>query len=274
MKSCEGFRGPIIENEKSREREVSQAFFGSILKWTKALLDNQIPEMKEATSKMSKSLEIGSAMAPALLFSILTGCNKYEILECTESEGDYIEAMVNWLVEHPQDVQNSMNELWPDATVSANDVIDVVATANIECGVQTRGDHAQAGEADKRANRIIVDVNTDLFTYSLDDFEKNRWVQDYTIDELVSINSSDDYEANALVNYNLAIAANTEVLAHEAAHFVIGLHNDTASDEVEKLNNVPDQQDAIARIDEIYGWGVAANKAGIDFAKAQRNYFH
>ncbi|MFH1631794.1 MAG: hypothetical protein ABIA47_02080, partial [bacterium] len=159
---------PKVEKERSPEEEKQQAFFGAVLQWVDKLTTHRPPKIEKKLSKLPRSLDLGAAFLPTVLMTVMTACHPREtgeIIECTDSESEYILAMMDWINDHPDEIQHSMNELWPDASVDAEEIISTLNNANIECGLYEGTD--TAGEALLDSNTIIVGVDVDRFEISL-----------------------------------------------------------------------------------------------------------
>lgn len=249
--------------EASKAERLSITATGAVLRWIEALT-RHTPEFVRPAG-LTRSRELGAAFVASTLFTALTGCSYFETINCSPEDQEFMQNVVYWISEHPDEIQQQMDLLWPDSTITAQQLIDTLLVSQIQCGVQKPDaeDDFIAGEAHIHSHVIIVDVNEKYYTNCLDVYESTSWIEGYSEDELIEIASSGDDEIlGATASYYSSITTLTDVLAHEAAHIATGERHDLDDesmliDEIETGINIYKEEP----IDQVYAWGFSARSA-------------
>jgi len=255
-------RPPITEisREQKEKKERVTAMIGSILKWTDALT-RMHQEKPRGTFSLPLSRERGAAFLPAFLFTAAlgaTGCG-WQTRDCGPQEEEFIKASMTWMAQHPKEIQEQMNLLWPNTRVTAEDLINTMMTVPVVCGSQTnekelKKNEDALGAAFRRKDFVIVDISEEEFRASLRTYEETKWVKDSSLSDLAEIvQTEQDVEmADEIHGYFTSLSWNTLVLGHELAHIVYNRGHE------------PGEQEQ--RNDIFYTWGFAANDACHEYA--------
>ena len=195
------------------------------------------------------------------LFTLLTGCSRYEIVECEYKQKQFIRAGSSWLDTHQAEVDRQMKGIWASSHTT-QELIDIVDDSQVVCGIGPHDDHVAASR-NATSNTIIIDVADDWFQEELERFNEHRWVATYTSEELADPEVIDYAEMSPLLSlwsYHLSLSRMALLLAHEGAHGVLGNHSSAVRRHVrsEAYTGDPDEVDSL---DEIYAWGFAAELA-------------
>lgn len=197
----------------------------------------------------------------AALFTLLTGCSRYEIVECESEQNEFMRTGASWLKNHSEDVDREMRALW-SSPHTVQEIINVVDDARIVCGIGPSDDHVAASR-NATSNTIIIDVADDWFQEELERFNEHRWVATYTSAELADPEVIDYAEMSALLSlwsYHLSLSRMGLLLAHEGAHGVLGDHSSAVRRHV-RSDSYTGEPDEVDELDEIYAWGFAAELA-------------
>ncbi len=270
------FEAKNIEQQPNREgREEKEqfqkerAFAGAVLKWMDALV--QLEPIKNLPLPRSKKL--GAAFVPAVLFTTLAGCHELDIVDCSPDEEVYLKAATQWIDEHPDEIQQSLNEFWPNANITVDQLTNTLAEARITCGVEnphnrSADDTDVAATARLRTNIITIDVSEEKFQHGLDQYCDGEWTTRESFEGLEKqIRIAETFEEadeifHDTMDYYYAMSILASTLAHEAAHLALDqVHSDEVREFVrsDEYYNAPDEH--IRSLDEVYAWGYAANYA-------------
>ena len=263
-------RSPAIELQAEQEPNTEariRAIQETVADWMRELVAKP-PEAIERLN-LSENRQLGAMTVPVVMFSILTGCYRQELVECTKSENGTLSATKDWMLENPDKIQDQMDQLWPNTDVTAEQMIGALNDASIECGISSGKDESIEATARRRKNMIIVGVDSDTFKASVANFETGGWTEDYPLEELLDMYVEDIEEdennhsvQNARSSYAMAITGMTDFLAHEAIHLLEKEHSKEVRQTTKELteDGKPMGEEA-AYLDPIYGWGAAARNA-------------
>jgi len=266
-------KGPE-QKEISLEAKKREVFAGAVLRWVDALRHH--PKLQpENFPSLPEAKRLGALFVPTILLSLAVGCDELRTVDCSEGEEAFIKTLVQWLEEHPDEVQTEMDVRWPNATITTQDLVDMMKEATFQCGVDRKlwgdPDLNAFGEAELRSHVVTIDVHEPEFERGLAQYEKGEWLQYYDdIGQLGTI--ADEYQEagqgqefdRMWFEYLQAIALCSGVVEHEVAHLILGRHSEETKERVDELltedgsispeafNNPPD---------EIYAWGFSATIA-------------
>jgi len=268
MRSFEQSSNHPAEREQTEKNpELRRAFTGAVLKWMEALISREPREIRELLKGLSRSKKLGAALVVSSLFAALEGCGGtiHEIVECSDDETRFNSTVVDWLIDHPEEIQKQFNILWPKGTISAKQLTNTLAAANIECGLEIDGNKYH-GSTDYKSFSIIIDVGDLEYQKAMEDLKTGAWTQDFTLNELTKqIQTPEDF--NVVADYELyflAIAYGAQVAAHEAAHLAFDTdHSGEVKSQIEKIEETEGELSAedLESLDQIYAWGFAAQYA-------------
>jgi hypothetical protein len=247
------------ENKETRESRSVAAARAAIM-WTEALM-RRAPKLDLPSARAR-----GAAFVPALLFTGAAACDNFKIIDCDPASEEYIQTSIDWIMEHPDEIQQQMDTLWPGQGMDAKELVDVLRDAEVECGVQNRQlDKDIAGEK-INDHRIVIDIVDTSYEESLKLFQDNKWVSDYSMEEIVdrSVAAGNQDDLLAYTRYMAAVATNADILAHEIGHVILGSHSKDAEHALEEQNYTPTTGEPV---DEIYAWGDAAELAAKNQSK-------
>jgi hypothetical protein len=248
-----------LKNKEGYERRGFAAAKAAIL-WTEALM-RRAPKVDLPSARAR-----GAAFVPALLFTGAAACDNFKIIDCDPASEEYIQASIDWIIEHPDEIQQQMDTLWPGQGMDAQELVDVLRDAEVQCGVQNRQlDKDIAGEK-INDHRIVIDIVDSTYEESLKLFQDNKWVSDYSMEEIVdrSVAAGNRDDLLSYTRYMGAVATNADILAHEIGHVILGSHSKEAEHELEEQNYTPTTGEPV---DEIYAWGDAAELAAKNQSK-------
>ncbi|MFH1253590.1 MAG: hypothetical protein V1664_04660 [Candidatus Uhrbacteria bacterium] len=190
-------------------------------------------------------------------------------IDCSTSESELIQASIDWINDHPEEIEAQMAELWPNQSITAEEIIDSMQAAKIACG-QERGQQSTiAGEARLLTDTIIIDVGEKAFQNLLDKYETNQWVEGANLNEAIEQcdNAEERQETDdGIREYYEAVSYVSDKIAHEAVHLVVGGHtkeNEKLAKELASKARSGDYEanQQLQTLDEIYAWGTAAERA-------------
>jgi len=253
----------VVNPESKETKELRAATLKGILKWMnrfeQAWQAKKLPEVK-----LPVSLRLGAFFVPATVIGLSTGCegniiqaaqqNGWEIVDCSEDEDVYIDTAFDWIVEHPENIQTQMDLLWPNTKLNIFQMINSLKAADILCGYQKIDDEALAVTF-RDYNTIIIDINQTGFVNDLENFNKDSWVKDCEIDDLVNeaIKTQDFENLQDVSLYYFHLSMTTRNLLHETGHLAYD------------LSHTEDPHKDDTPRDAIDAWGDAAQEATIDF---------
>jgi hypothetical protein len=206
---------------------------------------------------------MGSSGALFLSLAGLSACSKYEIVDCTDDQEDYIDASLAWVEAEQARLDAEAATIVTDPSLSALQIVRSLDGATIKCGVGKDGDTVPATSRNFPNKELIVDVQDPFIVNGLEMFVETRWVSEYEYEDLddpevVDYSVHTDPFGTAY-RYTLSLGNLGIIFAHEGGHFLLGDHTRDAKKEVEELaaNGQLSPADT-AHIDEIYGWGYAS----------------
>lgn len=253
-------RETIVSPEVTKRERLSMVATGAVLRWMDALT-RHTPEFRRPAA-LTRSRELGAAFVASTLFTAVTGCSNFETVDCSAEDQEFMQSVVYWISDHPAEIQQQMDLLWPDSTITAQQLIDTLLVSRIQCGVQ--GPDAEtdliAGEAHLNSNVIVVDINEKYYDVALDEYTRTSWVEGYSEDELIEIASFGDEEIiYPALCYFSSITILSGLLAHEASHIATHERHDNDDEEilmeeVESGINIYEEEP----IDQVYAWGFSA----------------
>jgi len=261
----------VLKGAKGKDA-LTQGYKGTILSWMEAVVHaiSADPAKAQKLNKLPSSLRLGAAFSGVMLLTMMIGCGqRQKIVDCSKDETEFLDNVVDWINEHPGEIQIKMDELWPDQTITAKDLITTLNNSQIECAVG--GDPNEPGHA--RGDSILISVDSEYFEEALDAYQRGVWTQNYSLDELVQIIRDDGDEIGVrmdVLSYYNAVAIYADVLAHEAAHIETG---ESHSKEVMNSHISKDMYER-AEIDEIYAWGSASNLAVQEESSEADKFLH
>jgi len=193
----------------------------------------------------------------------LTGC-KYDIVECSEEQRALITDAQAWVVANADRIDTTMGANWSqDREASMDEVVDALLAADVQCGVGSKESDSIPASHFDLGNRIVIDVSSEYFTYTLDLYLEHRWTQQTLtdLDGSTAPTDVDEYET-ALTHalpYETSLGAVGSLLTHEAAHAVLGRdHTDEAKaqhDRIEERVGRQSHAGSYKHVDEIYALG-------------------
>jgi len=273
----EGFRGVEYPSKKKIEAcegkeqksEHIKATYRAVLKWIEALSE-KLPQRHKA---LSPSFTKGAEFVPTILLTLMTGCNPHSIVECTESEQDLLTSMVDWLEQHPKELETEMDTIWPNHEISASQLIETLSGATLECGLEG-SKQEELGLALLHKNTIVIAVDTDRFDLALERYEKGKWTEEYTFSELLK-RYDETHDDSIIIDrsaYNYAVMSYAQVLAHEAAHLALQSgHTNETENALQEATIDGVVQSGENSFDEIYAWGDATNQASLNWYENEQD---
>ncbi|MFA6528224.1 MAG: hypothetical protein WCT46_01655 [Candidatus Gracilibacteria bacterium] len=217
------------------------------------LKDNYIRQMR-----LPLSFKTGAIFVPTFLALLPSpGCYSIKKIDCTNDQGSYIDAGVDFLLTHPEDLQEQMDIWAPGVRVTADDLIEVMAEATFQCGVPRNDDDSDTGADQLGSTKIIrINVVSTPFVNSMDRYFDYAWTQDVPIGDLLeNVNGIFVPTAEASLYFN-AINHVSGVIAHEIAHIPLGSHSKAVRDRIDELC-IHGSPKCLAGIDDIYAIGIA-----------------
>jgi len=256
---------PDNQKEKKEIKEkLHQEFAGAVLKWMDVLktkLANQKPKMPE-------SRRLGAIFGPVTLFTALVGCGDLKKIDCSPEDSDFLQASIDWINEHPTEIDAEIKELYPNSSISAKQIIETLKEAEIACAEDRGAENYVAGTANQITGRILIDVNSDGFKESLTQYQTGQWLESSSLNNIVEqVEISEDKQTavNEIYQFYQAVGFVSDTLVHEAVHFLLGRHSNKVEKEVEeietRIQENPYAYQDLQKIDEIYAWGTAAGRA-------------
>lgn len=269
-------RRSLEATRESREaRERRQLFADTVWGWTAAL---EVRSQREhgPAHKLPLRERLGAAAVPTIFMTLLVGCStRYEELECTEDDQAYTDRTIEWADEHPEEIQAEMDLLWGnDAKASAQDIVDALVSAKVKCGVPKNENKIETsgGRAYLHDDAVIINVESSVYQDNLEQFLAGEYTAEWGTDFLATVQTEEAEDAH---QYALAIMKNLDYLVHEAAHLALGtIHGPETVIKIPKLIKQAEEEEwsseqldlALADLDRVYGWGVAAQQAARQWA--------
>ena len=261
-------KAPDNQKEKKELKErLQKEFAGAVLKWMDVLetkLANQKP-------KMSESRRLGAIFGPVALFTLLVGCGDLKKIDCSAEDSDLLQASIDWISDHPTEIETKMKELWPNSSISAKQIIKTLKEADIACAEDRGAENDVAGTANQMTGRILIDVNSDGFKESLTQYQNGQWIESSSLNDIIEqvdqTETGGDKQAaiNEIYQFYQAIGFVSDTLVHEAVHFELGHHSNEVKQKVEEISTEiqkdPYAYQDLETLDEIYAWGAAASRA-------------
>lgn len=198
-----------------------------------------------------------------VLFTFVTGCSRYDLVNCTPEEAEYIESSLFWMKQNQTAIQGNMSMQWPDHQASLAQILNALNTVPIECGLGHHDDTVAATHRTLPKEKIIIDVSHPLFVDGLANYLATRYVMESSIEELADpmITDFNQYDtAHDFMTYHVSLADLALSLTHEGAHLVLGGHTKEAKNKLDELKalGVELGTEVTGLLDEIHGWGAAA----------------
>lgn len=228
---------------------------------------------------LPRPLERSAAMIPSLTFclaALALGCRAREV-PCGDDDEEYIGATREWIYTHPNEIQEQMDILWKDQSITAHELVGALHEAEVRCVVQpTRlegKEYPKDVEGYESRGNIFIDVSEDDYQVNLEAFQNGKdlaaafpsleALRETTEYEMLHTNDpdapNDGYSLHPDIvlyeQYWWALQTHAEILAHESGHTLLGKHS---RDVIRRIQNGENPE----HIDETFSWGTATHNAG------------
>ena len=267
--------GSTTEQKEQKEslEKKREVFTGALMQWMSALA--KIRKEKGVQLSISPSRELGAYLLPCILGTLLVGCGELKTVDCSEGQEAYINHAVQWVKDHPEEIQSEMEELWPGINVTSKELISHIETATFQCGVQKKHSDDIGGCINTNTEVITIDVSDKEFEYALENYENGAWIwEEYQLGNFTSL-YRDMRDAGQLTDFDQewldflqSINLGTCIVMHELAHIPHGAH----TKENEKIIDQHAEEGTVLEIaiddpvDVVYAWGGAAYLAAAQWA--------
>ena len=210
---------------------------------------------------------MGAAFVPTVLFTALIGCGgAYDVQDCDPEVESFISASLNYMDQHREEMQSEMECVFPDLSISSDELVDAAMNAAYLCSSDIEQDGIDAGALAKiKDNEIIIDVSEEQFQDDLALFKEGQWTEDKTMGELKFIASLSYEKTDQIIDYYRVVSIFMGLLAHEIAHIELEMkHSDKTTETVLGLQSGEATWDELSYSDEVYAWGTSALMVGLD----------
>lgn len=212
----------------------------------------------------------------SLVAFLATGCSRYDIVDCSSEEQEYIDASLLWMEQHSSVIEDSMTAVRPIHQANLADILQALGDTPIVCGEGHRDDVVAGTTRYVPTEEIVIDFTHPQVLESLDLYRQSAYVADYTAAELADptvIDYNVHHPLNDLLGYNDSLAELGLILSHEGAHVLLGAHSHQVDQVVKELEQSGSslEPEVTKDLDEVFGWGYATLSSALTVYGPERD---